>query len=211
MGTLRYMSPEHFSDDEVGTYTDVFALASTFYELVAGKKVMFGETAPEIIDRLTQQAVNFDPILAQPAGEAFASFLEGAFEKDYRARYVDATTMKEAFQAFLADAQIEADGGNGSHSTVEFLLRRMQRKKDFPTISRTLTDINRLTSEGSDASADKLANVILRDFALTSKLLKAGELGLLQRRIRRGKQHFSRRGAAGFRKNLHDRQQPDLL
>ena len=51
-------------------------------------------------------------------------------------------------------------------------MRRMQRKKDFPTISRTLTDINKLTSESSDASADKLANVILRDFALTSKLLK---------------------------------------
>ena len=41
-----------------------------------------------------------------------------------------------------------------------------------PTVSRTLADINRLTSSDSDASADKLSNVILRDFALTSKLLK---------------------------------------
>lgn len=172
MGTLRYMSPEHFSDEALGTYTDVFALGSTFYELVAGRKAMCGETAPEIIDRLTKEPVDLDSIREDPMGEPFARLLEGAFEKDYRARYVDATTMKEAFQTFLDDSQIEAKGSNNSHSTVEFLLRRMQRKKDFPTISRTLTDINRLTSEGSDASADKLANVILRDFALTSKLLK---------------------------------------
>lgn len=172
MGTLRYMSPEHFSDEALGTYTDVFALGSTFYELVAGRKAMCGETAPEIIDRLTKEPVDLDSIREDPMGEPFARLLEGAFEKDYHARYVDATTMKEAFQTFLDDSQIEAKGTNNSHSTVEFLLRRMQRKKDFPTISRTLTDINRLTSEGSDASADKLANVILRDFALTSKLLK---------------------------------------
>ena len=46
---------------------------------------------------------------------------------------------------------------------------------DFPTISRTLSDINRLTGDDRAANADKLANVILRDFALTGKLLKLAE------------------------------------
>jgi len=172
MGTLRYMSPEHFADDDLGTYTDVFALASTFYELVTGAKAMYGDTADDIVNRLSTEAIDLSPIREQEMGNAFAAFLEGAFEKDFRARYVDATTMKEAFQVFLDGSNMNAKGANSSHSTVEFLLRRMQRKKDFPTISRTLTDINKLTSESSDASADKLANVILRDFALTSKLLK---------------------------------------
>ena len=48
----------------------------------------------------------------------------------------------------------------------------MQRTGDFPAISRTLSDINRLTGDDKHANADKLANVILRDFALTGKLLK---------------------------------------
>ena len=172
MGTLRYMSPEHFANDELGTYTDVFALASTFYELVTGDKAMPGTTAEEIIKRLSTQPMDLSSIREHDGGDAFATFLEGAFEIDFQARYVDASTMKEAFQAFLDGSELNGKGAASSHSTVEFLLRRMQRKKDFPTISRTLTDINKLTSESSDASADKLANVILRDFALTSKLLK---------------------------------------
>jgi HD-like signal output (HDOD) protein len=56
---------------------------------------------------------------------------------------------------------------------VQFLLRRMQRKEDFPSISRVLVDINRLTNQGgSAASAEKLANIILRDYGLTNKILK---------------------------------------
>ena len=82
--------------------------------------------------------------------------------------------MSEAFELFLDETGLaekpRTDGSN--HSTIDFLLRRMQRTGDFPTISRTLSDINRLTGDDSDASADKLANVILRDFALTGKLLK---------------------------------------
>jgi HD-like signal output (HDOD) protein len=82
--------------------------------------------------------------------------------------------MSEAFDLFLSETGLadkaNADGSN--HSTIDFLLRRMQRTGDFPTISRTLSDINRLTGDDSEANADKLANVILRDFALTGKLLK---------------------------------------
>ncbi|MEM8815548.1 MAG: HDOD domain-containing protein [Pseudomonadota bacterium] len=48
----------------------------------------------------------------------------------------------------------------------------MQRTGDFPTISQTMADINRLTGDDADANAEQLANVILRDFALTGKLLK---------------------------------------
>ena len=39
-------------------------------------------------------------------------------------------------------------------------------------MSQTLSDINRLTGEDSAACADQLSTVILRDFALTSKLLR---------------------------------------
>jgi eukaryotic-like serine/threonine-protein kinase len=172
IGTLRYMAPEHFSDDDLGPYTDVFALAGTFYELVRGSPVMNGDSASAIVRQVTHKPVDFAALCQDAAGKAFARFLQGGFEKDYRARYCDGAAMKEAFGTFLREANLEGSAGASTHSTVEFLLRRMQRKQDFPTISRTLVDINRLTSKGSAANAEKLANVILKDFALTSKLLK---------------------------------------
>ena len=82
--------------------------------------------------------------------------------------------MNEAFRLFLDETGLEdqAKADGSSHSTIDFLLRRMQRTGDIPAKSRTLSDINRLTGDDKQANADKLANVILRDFALTGKLLK---------------------------------------
>ena len=88
-------------------------------------------------------------------------------------RYADAGVMRDAFRRFITAAGL-ADAARpaaASHSTVNFLVRRMQHKKDFPAISSTLTEINRLTGDDATASADKLANVILRDLSLTRKLL----------------------------------------
>jgi HD-like signal output (HDOD) protein len=58
------------------------------------------------------------------------------------------------------------------HSTVDFLLRRIQHKKDFPAFSKCVMDINKMTTSSSKASAKQLANVILTDYSLTNKLLK---------------------------------------
>lgn len=173
-GTLRYMAPEHFLGQPIGPYTDVFALGSTFYELVTGEKAMAGTVFEEIRDKIIDSNVDFAPVKEGPHGEAFARFLAGALEPRQEGRYADCAAMKEAFELFLSESGLEdeAQAAATNHSTVDFLLRRMQRTGDFPTISRTLSDINRLTGDDPDANADKLANVILRDFALTSKLLK---------------------------------------
>ncbi len=173
-GTLRYMSPEHFIGPHLGPGTDVFALGSTFYEVVTGRRAMDGTCLEEIQHKIISGEVDFAPLRAEPHGEAFARFLSGALEKSQAGRYADCSVMSEVFELFLTETGL-ADKAlpiTANHSTIEFLLRRMQRTGDFPTISRTLSDINRLTADDSSANVDKLANVILRDFALTGKLLK---------------------------------------
>lgn len=173
-GTLRYMSPEHFLGRPLGPFTDVFALGSTFYELVTGLRAMSGSALDEIRDRIIRVDVDFGPVIDLEHGEPFARFLAGAMQPNPQGRYVDCSAMRDSFNLFLEETGLagKLPEGGSRHSTIDFLLRRMQRKKDFPAISSTLADINRLTSSASDGSADKLANVILRDLALTSKLLK---------------------------------------
>jgi len=173
-GTLRYMAPEHFLGQPLGTWTDVFALGSTFFEIVTGQRAMTGFTVEDIQKMIIAGEIDYSLLTAQPHGDAFAQFLAGALEKEEHGRYSDCSAMNEAFELFLTESGLaetgQAKGSN--HSTIDFLLRRMERTGDFPTISRTLSDINRLTGDDVDANADKLANVILRDFALTGKLLK---------------------------------------
>ena len=56
-------------------------------------------------------------------------------------------------------------------STLEFLLRRMRLRSDFPAMSSAIAAINRMA--GSDrGDASSLSEAILKDFALTNKILR---------------------------------------
>jgi hypothetical protein len=86
-------------------------------------------------------------------------------------RYSSAEEMEEALREYL-DTAASADGpGAGAGGTLEFLLRRMRHKSDFPALSNTISTINRVTGS-DDENASALSNTILKDFALTNKLLR---------------------------------------
>ncbi|NMG03896.1 HDOD domain-containing protein [Azoarcus taiwanensis] len=61
-----------------------------------------------------------------------------------------------------------AGGGKG---TLEFLLRRMRHHKDFPALAESVEAINRIASSEKE-NVEKLSALLLRDFALTNKLLR---------------------------------------
>ena len=77
--------------------------------------------------------------------------------------------MRAALKEYLVG--IGDASAKDSHSTLDFLLRRMRNKSDFPALSNIITEINTIVASESD-SASKLARVILQDFALTNKLLR---------------------------------------
>ena len=60
---------------------------------------------------------------------------------------------------------------NDSKTPLESVLARLRESSGFPTLSTTLSDINRSVASESD-SARQLTQVILRDVSLTTKLLQ---------------------------------------
>ncbi len=77
----------------------------------------------------------------------------------------------------LAPQGPEADDANatlteGEQATLGKLLRRMQSKGDFPAFMTNVTEISRKAQLSSSASAGQLADTILKDYALTAKLLR---------------------------------------
>jgi HD-like signal output (HDOD) protein len=52
------------------------------------------------------------------------------------------------------------------------LMRRMQRRADFPSFLNNVSEISRKADADSDFSASQLSESILNDFALTAKLLR---------------------------------------
>ena len=79
--------------------------------------------------------------------------------------------MKQALDA-CANDDPDTEADNSKKSTLSFLLRRMRRKADFPAMSERISEINRHTNQVEKASVSEFANVILKDYALTTKLLK---------------------------------------
>jgi HD-like signal output (HDOD) protein len=62
-------------------------------------------------------------------------------------------------------------GGSVKPGTLDVLLGRMQGKSDFPALSEAIGAINRIASSDKEG-VNSLSNNILKDFALTHKLLR---------------------------------------
>ncbi len=62
-------------------------------------------------------------------------------------------------------------GGDGRLNALDILLRRTQSESDFPALSEAIGAINRITASDREG-VNVLSNTILKDFALTNKLLK---------------------------------------
>ncbi len=60
-----------------------------------------------------------------------------------------------------------------SKTPLERMIKRIRKKDDFPTVSKYLVEINKkLSANPERCDASGLADVILKDYALTNKLLK---------------------------------------
>ena len=57
------------------------------------------------------------------------------------------------------------------HDTVEFLLRRIKLKKEFPAMSESISNVNNIIFSDT-GSVTTLTNAVLKDFALTNKIIK---------------------------------------
>ena len=176
-GTPCYMSPEHFSKDPVTFQSDLFSLGLIFYEMVLGHPAVQADNYVAVMYKIASEALpppsrenkDIDPRLDE-------IFLR-CVEKKSDDRYATASKIREDLEAYLGDDESaqKADGdGTAGHSTLDFLLRRIRHKGDFPTFSRSVMEINKKASvsRANMASASELANVILKDYSLTNKLLR---------------------------------------
>lgn len=172
-GTPQYMAPECFSADGPESRSDLFSLGMMLYEMVTGAPAVDGENVFQILNRTAHEKVAAPSSRNIRVDEKLEAIILKAISKKPEERYPDAATMRQALQQYLNPtlADIETGIGGESHSTLEFLLRRMRSNSDFPALSSTISEINTIVASES-ASSGRLTQTILEDFALTNKLLK---------------------------------------
>ena len=167
VGTPGYMSPEAARGDAPQPAMDVFAAGMMLGELLGGTPLMRERDPWRYVERVQRE----DLVLAAEVGvdETLRGIVQRALARAPEARYDGARALHAALAAWLAPA--DAPLPQASHGTLEFLLRRMRHKSDFPALSDAVLRIQRVAASES-ANLGALTDEILRDVALTNKLLR---------------------------------------
>jgi serine/threonine protein kinase len=177
-GTPGYMAPEAAAGAPPKPAMDIFSAGLVLAELLTGRALVHEVDPMRAIYRIAHED------LALPAGAAqgthgviddhLRSVVQQAIRRVPSQRFATVAAMQQALLACLqrADgAEQESPLGGNSKSTLEFLLRRMRHKSDFPALSDSVARIQRLANSDNE-SVGSLTNEILKDIALTNKLLR---------------------------------------
>jgi eukaryotic-like serine/threonine-protein kinase len=167
-GTPAYMAPEYIERREVSERSDIFAAGLVLFEMLSGQRAIEGKNIFQIMHRIANENVKLPSGVAVDDG--LAGILYKALARDPAVRYQSAAQFAEALDEYL-DPETKEQAGDGKQSTLEFLLRRMRHKTDFPALSESVSAINKIANSETE-SINKLSSSILKDFALTNKILR---------------------------------------
>ena len=168
-GTPAYMAPEYVQRREISERSDVFAAGVILYEMLTGLRAFTGNSLAQILQKVAASDLQL-PETSAVDGRLRAILLK-AVARDPELRFQTAAQFAEAIDHYLDPDEAPISGEGGRQATLDFLLRRMRHKSDFPALSESVSAINKIATSETE-SIDRLSNTILKDFALTNKLLR---------------------------------------
>lgn len=170
VGTPGYMSPEAARGDPPSAQMDVFAAGVMLTEMLAGAPLLRERDPYRAIERVIREDLALPESLPADVDDTLRALLRRAIARDPSARLPDAATFREGLASWLNPAPPES-GGESGRGALDFLLRRMRHKSDFPAMSDSIARIQRVAGSEKE-SLGSLSNEILKDVALTNKLLR---------------------------------------
>src|SRR5262249_18143093 len=134
-GTPRYMAPEYVQEQLISPQLDVYAVGVMLYEMLTGSHMFESVALAHLMHDIVHKAPP-PPSARNPEVDArLDRIVLTALAKDRAERYADAPAMAQALSRFLDPEPIEVpDAPEGKAGTIEFLLRRMRYKSDFPAL-----------------------------------------------------------------------------
>lgn len=176
-GTPRYMSPEQIQGQPIDVRSDVFSLGVIFYELLSGRRPFPQNDFAALKKAIVQDA--YPPLYAtQPDLPASIYLLiDQALSKSKTDRFASARQMLEALQKCRDNyrapdpAQLANDDSEPRSEIIDFILQKIARSGDFPTTIQYITNVSQVAAN-EHASATTIAQAILKDFALTNRILR---------------------------------------
>ncbi len=179
-GTPNYLAPEILNNQAAGPGSDLFALSVVMHEMLTGKRLFQADNPMAVTYKIINERILPPSLSRDSIDAALDRIVMKGLEKDPTQRYQSAGAMRDALQDYLQPQVVtaaESTNSNAGQSSdvkgaIAFLRRRMTRKPDFPAVSRHIAEINSKADACAQSHVNDLAGIILKDFALTTKLLK---------------------------------------
>ncbi|MDX9723994.1 MAG: serine/threonine-protein kinase [Myxococcota bacterium] len=156
VGTPSYMAPEQIRQENLGPWTDIYALGLIIIEMMEGSRVFDGGTPHEILRRQLKEDVVIPEIVKQ---SPLMRIVERAVAKDFRQRF---QTAREVYLALEeANAQLLAAMSSGSlQKSPELEFDPFAAKKDNLELENP-DPISYSLSVGADGSISALSQTKL--------------------------------------------------
>lgn len=169
-GTPAYMAPEYIARRISSEKSDIFSAGLVFYELLTGQQAVAGSDIKSVMKKIADEDIRLPAAVGSALDARLTPLLYRALARDPEDRFASAAQMRQAFDDYLRPA-VAVESVDKTRSTVEFLLRRMRHKSDFPALSESVGAINRIAATETQSISD-IANAILKDFSVTNKILR---------------------------------------
>ena len=176
-GTPGYMSPEATQGQPAAPSMDIFAAGLVFVEMLTGQPLIAGQDPYRAIYRVSQEQLLPPDDLGPGVDDGLRAMLRRALDRDPAQRQPSAKAFRDAL-VHWSDTAFDAEPADGgattsvrNNSTLDFLLRRMRHKSDFPAMSDSVLRIQGMANSDTE-SIGSVTNEILQDVALTNKLLR---------------------------------------
>lgn len=169
VGTPGYISPEAARGAAPVPAMDVFSAGVVLAELLTGERLLI-ESDPM---RAVQRVQHEDLVMRAVPGVdgALQAVVQRALAREAGQRFDSAQALAAALRGWLQPEEAPRADATAGHGTIDFLLRRMRLKGDFPALSESVSRIQRVALSETENLAS-LSGEILKDVALTQKLLR---------------------------------------
>lgn len=177
IGTPAYMAPEYAQRGIVSVQMDVFSAGLILYEMLVGRRAVPEENGMQALAHIIQGEFRLPPDTPYPVDERLRAVVNRAMQSDRHLRHGTMQELVDGLNHWLTapaapPGQVVVQDDRARDGTaLEFLMRRMRLKSDFPSLSESISRINRLaTSDRQNIMA--LARAIHGDMAMSQRMLR---------------------------------------
>jgi len=151
--------------------TDLFACGLLLAEMLLGKPLVEAQEAGNIpvMHRLSPEPLSQG--LAPDLDDGLRAIVNRALAQEPGPGFGDARAFFEALSDWRQPGAAQLTAARHVGGTLEFLMRRMRHKSDFPALSESVVRIQSMATSDTE-SVSSVTNQILKDVALTNKLLR---------------------------------------